>query len=346
MPGPQPRADIVIVVALRTELDAVLHHLPDAQKVVFPQSDNRTYYLGTVASGLGRPYRVAVTLLPRMGNLEAALAANDAIHLWQPNTIAVIGIAGGLRPDEQAFGDIVVANQIFYYEEQKLTDEGPQVRPRMLEPSHQILDRALNYRTNDWTRLIPSDCQTPRGAPRVFVAPIASGEKVFASKDATRTIIAAVPKAAAVEMETAGVAAAAISAVQHVALLVVRAIADFADARKNDRAHALAAATAAAWTIGFLQSGPISVNGLAPIPTKEPATAPLAEREELFREIMQRLDNEEFKTFCFIIGVDVDELPGDRKSAKVRELIKQFERRGELTRLQELWRRKRDEYFS
>jgi nucleoside phosphorylase len=148
-----------------------------------------------------------------MGNLEAALATNDAIHLWQPSIIAVIGIAGGLRPKEQAFGDVVVARQVYYYEEQKLTKQGPEVRPRILEPSHQILDRALNYRTDKWTRLLPADLQVARKTPSVFVAPIASGEKVFASKSATKSLVAVVPKVAAVEMETAGIAAATISAV-------------------------------------------------------------------------------------------------------------------------------------
>lgn len=340
------RADIVIIVALPAELDAVLHHLPNAQKVAVPQSDNRTYYVGYVPSEAGRPYRVVVTLLPRMGNVEAALAANDAIHLWQPETVAVVGIAGGLRPDEQAFGDVVVASQVYYYEEQKLTRDGPQVRPRMLEPSHRILDRALNYRTDAWTRLLPSSCRTPDRTPKVFVAPIASGEKIFASKNATKAIVAAVPKVAAVEMETAGVAAAALSAVRDVALLVVRGIADFADSKKDDRAHELASATASAWTFGFLQTGPVPVNGLAPVPTREPPPAPSPTREELFKEMLERLDNEDFKTFCFVIGVDVDDLPGDKKSAKVRELIKQFERRGKLDQLNELWRRKKEEYFS
>jgi len=45
---------------------------------------------------------------------------------------------------------------------------------------------------------------------------------------------------------------------------------------------------------------------------------------------MSAVDMEEFKSFCFLIGVDFDELPGDRKAARIRELILLFERRGEV----------------
>lgn len=342
----QTRADIVIVVALRTELDAVLGHIQNAEKVVVPQSDNRVYYVGTVASGSARPYRVVVTLLTRMGNLEAALAANDAIHLWQPSTIAVVGIAGGLRPKEQEYGDVVVANQVYYFEEQKLTARGPEVRPRILEPAQKLLQRALNYDDTAWLRLLPTSVRLHGRSPKVFIAPIASGEKIFASRNATDSLTRVVPKVAAVEMETAGVAAAAIGAVRQVALLVVRGISDFADSQKNDNAHTLAAQTAAAWTFGFLQSGPVSVNGLAPIPRTEPAPAPALNREELLKEIAKRLDSDEFKTLCFIVGVDVDDLPSDTKTGRVRELIKLFERRGKLDELAEIWRRAKDEHFS
>lgn len=157
---------------------------------------------------------------------------------------------------------------------------------------------------------------------------------------------ALVPKLAAVEMETAGVAAAALSGVKRTDVLVVRGISDFADTKKSDDYRQFAAATAAAWTIGFLHTGPIPTNGLSPLPLHEPTPKPLPSREELFDEMLSRLDDEDFKTLCFILGVDVDELAGDKKSARVRELIKYFERRGKLGELAELWRRARDKYFS
>jgi hypothetical protein len=57
-------------------------------------------------------------------------------------------------------------------------------------------------------------------------------------------------------------------------------------------------------------------------------------RKTLFDHLCGALDHEEFKNFCFLIGVAIDELPGDRKSSQVRELILLFERRGQLAVLE------------
>ena len=46
---------------------------------------------------------------------------------------------------------------------------------------------------------------------------------------------------------------------------------------------------------------------------------------------------EDFKTLCFLLGVDVGEISGTKKSAKVRELILHFERRSELEKLKQVW---------
>jgi hypothetical protein len=61
----------------------------------------------------------------------------------------------------------------------------------------------------------------------------------------------------------------------------------------------------------------------------------IALRKKLFDQICAAFDMEEFKNLCFFIGVDVDELPGDRKSSRVRELILLFERQGQLEVLQD-----------
>lgn len=53
-------------------------------------------------------------------------------------------------------------------------------------------------------------------------------------------------------------------------------------------------------------------------------------RKQLFEELCATFDMEEFRNLCFLLGVDLDELPGDRKSARVRELILLFERRRQL----------------
>jgi hypothetical protein len=59
------------------------------------------------------------------------------------------------------------------------------------------------------------------------------------------------------------------------------------------------------------------------------------QRKKPFNQLCAAFDMEEFKNLCFLLDVDIDEVPGDRKSARVRELILLFEGRGDLDVLEE-----------
>ena len=43
------------------------------------------------------------------------------------------------------------------------------------------------------------------------------------------------------------------------------------------------------------------------------------------------------RPFALLLGVDVDEMPGNKKSAKVRELLMYFERRKQLSEFSQVW---------
>lgn len=85
-----PRVDFGIVTALPLELEALLCHFDDHTKVTFAQSDTRTYYRGDLGTSRKGSYQVVATLLPRMGNVEAALATNDLIRLWHPRYVLMV----------------------------------------------------------------------------------------------------------------------------------------------------------------------------------------------------------------------------------------------------------------
>ena len=126
---------------------------------------------------------------------------------------------------------------------------------------------------------------------------------------------------------------------KRIGFLTVRAICDFADAQKDDNWHEYAAHSAASCLRAFLENRPVapsegswpSLNS-GPLPT--PAVASVEMRKLLFGTLREAVDMEEFMNFCFLIGIEFDELPGDRKSARIRELILLFERRGEMHVLQ------------
>jgi hypothetical protein len=59
----------------------------------------------------------------------------------------------------------------------------------------------------------------------------------------------------------------------------------------------------------------------------------LSYRTQLRQLLSRHFDESELQTLCFDLGVDYDNLPGDGKAEKARELIEYLERRG---RIQEL----------
>jgi len=335
--------DFAIVVALRKELRALLEYFPELQQVNIGPTSSRSYYRGIVPTAHRGTYRVVATLLHSMGNIEASQATADFIRDWNPRFVLVNGLAGGLSRGAQDFGDIVASDSILYYELAKVRESGLEPRNRQFPADPTLLDGILNLKDTDWRMRLPArpDGKPPSSLlPAVHVGPIASGEKVVAAAAEAARLRWSQPNLIAVEMESAGVASAAFSAIKKVGFLTVRAICDFADASKNDHWHEYAARAAASCLRAFLQAGPVAPSEgtwprvAAAVATRKPEDSVLL-RKRLFEHLCRALDMEEFKNFCFLIGVDVDELPGDRKSARVRELILLFERRGQLRVLED-----------
>jgi nucleoside phosphorylase len=335
--------DFAIVVALPKELAAVRKFFPELAQVAVGPSSSRSYYRGTVPTAGDGSYRVVVTLLHSMGNLQAAHATADLIREWNPRFILVNGIAGGLSKGAQDFGDVVASDSIIYYELAKIRSAGQEQRNRQFPADPTLLDGILNLSGSAWRRRLPP---RPDGAmaddihPRIHVGPIASGEKVIAAVEAADELRSTHANLIAVEMESAGVASAAFSAVKKVGYLVIRAICDFADESKDDRWHEYAAQSAASCLREFVESRPVPLSEGSWPKSQPQVAAPrgqftIARRKKLFEQLCDAFDVEEFKNLCFLLGVDVDELPGDRKSARVRELILLFERRRQVEVLEE-----------
>lgn len=333
--------DFAIIVALQEELNALKLYFPELQLVQSTKSQTRRYYTANIPTRNGGIYRVVATLLNSMGNLEAAHATSDLISAWNPRYILVNGIAGGLNRSGQDFGDIVVSESITYYELGKIV--GAEITPRNKQflSDQTLLGGLLNFTNGGWRFNLPSRPDgkpTSNTFPNVHVGPFASGEKIIANYDAANNLKKYQSNLIAVEMESAGVASAAFSALKKIGFIAIRSICDFADSSKNDQWHEYAAKAAASYLRAFLESHPVAFSeGRWPNP-EEPtritkSTDSLKIRHHLFESIYKAVDMEEFKNFCFLIGADFDELSGDRKSAYVRELILLFERRNKIDSL-------------
>ena len=128
-----------VVVALPKELAAVRRYFPELTQVSPSVSSTRSYYRGTVATSRGGSYRVVVTLLHSMGNLEAAHATSDLIREWNPRFVLVNGIAGGVSRKDQNFGDIVVSNSVVYYELAKIRANEHERRSKQFQADPSLL---------------------------------------------------------------------------------------------------------------------------------------------------------------------------------------------------------------
>lgn len=235
----------LIITALPLESAAVLRHLTELREDIHPKGT--IYQIGTFKA-LAGTWEIAV-VMTGLGNARAAQETERAIAHFQPELAMFVGVAGG-RKDVQ-LGDVVAAEKVYGYESGKETMEGLLARPDVFHSSYRLCQRALTESNRpDWrARIEPSQRM---GEPKLFVKPIASGEKLITS---TQSLVAEFlgrnyGDAVAVEMEGYGFAKAlhANTGIEH---LVVRGISDclddkskLSDAADQERAAANAAAFA------------------------------------------------------------------------------------------------------
>ncbi|MEV0456742.1 5'-methylthioadenosine/S-adenosylhomocysteine nucleosidase [Catellatospora methionotrophica] len=234
---------IVVLTALPLEYEAVRRHLTGATtRTTHPAGT--IFELASTPSGRGR---VALAFVGRGGYGTAALTER-AIAEFAPSAVLFIGIAGGLRGDLN-LGDVVIGTHVHPYHVGREESGGVRPQPRTWAASPRLVQLAQQVaQSGRWCDGLARDGHPPRA---VFAA-IAAGEILLDAPDGptARLIREHFNDAAAIEMESAGLAAA----VEHnpdVAALPIRGISDFADGMKQqaDRkgSQPSAAANAAAF---------------------------------------------------------------------------------------------------
>jgi nucleoside phosphorylase len=174
------------------------------------------------------------------GRGAASLTVNNAIEDLHPVAVIMVGIAFGLRPDKQKLGEILVSKQLVSYEPGKVKGRKVIHRGDRVTCSTALLDK---FRSGDldW-----------RGAKAHFGLML-SGEKLIDDLPFRDRLLAAEPEAGGVEMEGAGLYAAASDA--RADWILVKAICDWADGNKHDGAQPEAARNAAAFVLHVIQHG-------------------------------------------------------------------------------------------
>jgi nucleoside phosphorylase/tetratricopeptide (TPR) repeat protein len=256
--------DFLIITVLEEELKAAISCLDDKIRYS-PPDDPYTYYLGYIPIHNNLAYHVVVTRLSQFGGIEAGVATTQLIERWHPQKIILLGIAGGIESAGVTYGDVVIAEYVYYYEPGR---QGKRKVARPLQfPCDDLLffkarDFAIADEANGWFEDISPVPQTKLSArPAIHCAPIGSGEQVIANKIILDKLLIGCPKMKAVAMEGAGVAQACKRA--GLGFLEIRGISDLADQQKDDGWHVYAAQAAALFCRLFLQSHPISTRNEA-----------------------------------------------------------------------------------
>jgi adenosylhomocysteine nucleosidase len=238
-PGEQP-ADVErsVEVGILTVLDvemkavlAVLRHRPAFRARQLPGGVQAYEARVDTVEGV---IRVAAIQTLEPGQLSAGLAYHCLRRHYAPAVVLLVGVAGGIRSDVR-IGDVVIGEQVIYYEARRVSVDGTTRRGRDHPMAATVRRRVQAF--------IQAEGEVGRdeGASfRVHRGPIGSGEAVVAhaGSDIRAYLAAYNDKTLAVDTEAAGVAQAFYEQIdQDRSLrgwLTVRGISDLADARKSD----------------------------------------------------------------------------------------------------------------
>lgn len=285
----------VILTALSDEYLAVRSHLSDLQEEIHPQG---TIYQRGKFSEPNAVWDVGIVEIGA-GNPGAAMEAERAIAHFNPNVIFFVGVAGGIK--DVALGDVVAATKVYGYESGK-ANKTFETRTEIGRSAYNLEQRSrIEAGKPDWLKRL-SVCEP---IPRVFVAPIAAGEKVISStkSEVFQFLRSNYGDAVAVEMEGLGFLEAA-RANQQVSAMVIRGISDLIDNKSEvDRTgyQEIAARNASAFAFELLAklqpTAPPIAKVEKPINNMPRGWIPRSlclrvfGREELVEELLNRLKN-------------------------------------------------------
>ena len=239
----KPRS-ILIMTALPIERDAVMRFLQKKGEI---KTQNGSIYTQCAFKRL----EVSVGL-SGAGSLNAGPEVERAIATLKPDVAIFSGIAGGVK--DVSLGDVVVASKLYGYEAGVDAAEF-KPRPEIGLPSYVLLQITHSLvQAGEWR--LRTAGQSGRDS-KVFVGPIAAGEKVVKSSTGAvaRLIKTTFSDTLAVEMEGAGFLKATYQ--NRVDAMVVRGISDLLDNKgeaDKSGSQEVAADHAAAFTAELLSA--------------------------------------------------------------------------------------------
>jgi nucleoside phosphorylase/ubiquinone/menaquinone biosynthesis C-methylase UbiE len=220
---------VLLVTAADVEFKAVI----ELAGVVDTLEERRRGISGEVFYDLGFPNLPVWAIQCEIGSVGPGASSTtvlSALKTLNPKPFAVImpGIAFGLQPRKQHFGDVLVSKQIHLYEVQKRNPL--RIISRGDKPHcSDFLLRYLRGCQYDW-----QNASTRKGSlrPQVVAGLMLSGEKLVDDPDFVYELSELEPEAIGGEMEAAGVYSAAQRELTH--WIIVKAVCDWGLGKGNE----------------------------------------------------------------------------------------------------------------
>lgn len=228
--------ELAVMVVTPIELDAAMHFLrpwPGERAVLMGHLGTMTYRFGRFGN-----YRAALfeSAMGSSGSQAATLSTQQALTDFSPKALLAVGIAFGVNRAKQNMGDVLVAESIRYYGHVKT---GPtEVTQRGYEYTcGEILSERFRTLHKSW--------RLDAGGRRVQVhqGVVLSADNLLNNLAERDRLVKLYPQAVGGEMEGSGAYATAKRGKTEI--ILVKAICDWADGHKNDRAQPFAAYAAA-----------------------------------------------------------------------------------------------------
>ncbi|MFC1715466.1 tetratricopeptide repeat protein [Candidatus Poribacteria bacterium] len=256
------RMDVGIIIALREEFTEFHQQIRDCCTPIQDRSTGRAYYqFIRNSNNSDQTCNCVATFVGEMGETQCALHTEELISKWQPETVVMLGIAGGISKDVR-LGDIVVATQVDNYlarSKAVTTTDGAGFEfergGEAYRPSDDLINFARNLQfvqescfqqwvencANERQDLISKEkCEELAGLNLLreqvswFDGHIASGPTVGAARAFSEWLKGGDRNYLALEMEAAGLMAAVYRKADPARTLLLRGISDYADERKDE----------------------------------------------------------------------------------------------------------------
>lgn len=228
-----------------------------------------TFYRASVLSKrFQTELRIAIGCVGRANNVRASLETRALIEAFDPALIILCGIGGGMA-GEVKVGDVVCPRTVVDLSE-TVAKNGLRVpRPNTHEPPlsvfqmTSVLSHALPVFSDGFAKRSGIDVVVPPtgtvGAPDVTDSPkfydcaLATADTLYRDGKAFAELQSYHPSIKAVDMEAGGFVMACKRSIPEKPWLVVRGISDAGNTFKDDCYHSLAAHSAAAFVLTFLE---------------------------------------------------------------------------------------------